>query len=47
MFCDSENLQLLCKDCHTIKSREEIEIAKQRRKLSKEELEEVINEEYL
>lgn len=45
MFCDSENLQLLCKDCHTIKSREEIEIAKQRRLLSKEELEEIENEE--
>ncbi|MNQ21495.1 HNH endonuclease [compost metagenome] len=37
MFCDSDNLQLLCKDCHTIKSREEIEIAKQRRSLTKEE----------
>lgn len=45
MFCDSENLQLLCKDCHTIKSREEIEIAKQRRSLTKEEIEAEFNEE--
>lgn len=45
MFCDSENLQLLCKDCHTIKSREEIEIAKQRRSLNKEELEAEFDEE--
>jgi hypothetical protein len=45
MFCDSSNLQLLCKDCHTIKSHEEIEIAKQRRALSKEEVEEITDEE--
>lgn len=38
MFCNSSNLQLLCKDCHSIKSREEIEIAKQRRATSKEKL---------
>lgn len=38
MFCDSDNLQLLCKDCHSIKSREEIEVAKQRRAASKEKL---------
>lgn len=38
MFCDSNNLQLICKDCHTIKSREEIEIAKKRRAASKEKL---------
>lgn len=37
MFCNSSNLQLLCKECHTIKSREEIEIAKKRRAASKEE----------
>lgn len=37
MFCDSSNLQLLCKACHTIKSHEEIEVAKQRRRRSKEE----------
>lgn len=36
MFCEPENLQLICKDCHTIKSREEIEIAKKRRAASKE-----------
>lgn len=38
MYCDSENLQLLCKSCHKIKSQEEIEIAKKRRAASKEEL---------
>lgn len=47
MFCDSDNLQLLCKECHSVKSREEIEIAKQRRLLSKEELEEISSEEHL
>ncbi len=47
MFCDSDNLQLLCKQCHSVKSREEIEIAKQRRLLSKEELEEISSEEHL
>lgn len=31
MFCDSSNLQLICGDCHKIKSQEEIEIAKARR----------------
>jgi len=45
MFCDSSNLQLLCKDCHSIKSREEIEIAKQRRSLTKEEVEAEFDEE--
>lgn len=38
MFCDPENLQLICKACHTVKSREEIEIAKKRRATSKEKL---------
>ncbi len=47
LFCDSDNLQLLCKECHSVKSREEIEIAKQRRLLSKEELEEISSEEHL
>ena len=38
MFCDSSNLQLLCKQCHSAKSQEEIEVAKKRRAASKEEL---------
>lgn len=37
MFCDSDNLQLLCKDCHTVKSAEEIAVAKERRRRAKEE----------
>lgn len=37
MFCDSSNLQLLCKQCHSAKSQEEIEVAKKRRAASKEE----------
>lgn len=37
MFCDSSNLQLLCKKCHSEKSQEEIEIAKERRRRTKEE----------
>lgn len=31
MFCELDNLQVLCKDCHDIKTNEEKEIAKQRR----------------
>ena len=31
MFCDSDNLQLLCLKCHKAKSQEEIDIAKARR----------------
>lgn len=31
MFCESDNLQLMCKDCHDVKSQEEKEIAKNRR----------------
>jgi hypothetical protein len=31
MFCELDNLQLLCGECHKIKSQEEIEIAKARR----------------
>lgn len=38
MFCDSTNLQLLCKACHTVKSQEEIEVSKERRRRTKEEL---------
>lgn len=38
MYCEADNLQLLCKDCHSMKSREEIDIAKQRRATSKEKL---------
>lgn len=37
MFCDSSNLQLLCKQCHSAKSQEEIEVAKNRRAAAKEE----------
>lgn len=39
MFCDSSNLQLLCKQCHSSKSQEEIEVAKERRRRTKEESE--------
>lgn len=35
MFCDSDNLQLLCNDCHKAKSQEEIDIAKARRQKEK------------
>jgi hypothetical protein len=45
MFCDSSNLQLLCKVCHSVKSQEEIEVAKKRRAASKEELEVDFDEE--
>lgn len=31
MFCEPDNLQLLCRDCHKIKSQEEIDLAKARR----------------
>lgn len=37
MFCDSDNLQLLCLKCHKAKSQEEIEIAKARRLREKQE----------
>jgi 5-methylcytosine-specific restriction endonuclease McrA len=40
LFCEPDNLQLLCKECHSVKSLEEIDIAKKRRAASKEELEE-------
>ena len=30
MFCEKEGLQLLCKDCHDVKTQQEKEIAKQR-----------------
>lgn len=32
MFCEEDNLQVLCKACHDIKTTEEREIAKQRKK---------------
>lgn len=32
MFCEEDNLQLLCRDCHKTKTAEEREIAKQRNK---------------
>lgn len=31
LFCEEENLQLICKKCHDVKTREEIEVAKARR----------------
>lgn len=31
LFCEEQNLQLLCKACHDEKSREEREVAKQRK----------------
>lgn len=36
MFCESENLQVLCHECHTIKTNEERAIAKERRQKEKE-----------
>lgn len=36
LFCEEEDLQLLCHDCHTTKSMEERAIAKQRRAKEKE-----------
>lgn len=37
MFCEPENLQLLCKSCHAEKSLEETGIAKDRREAAKEQ----------
>lgn len=37
MFCEPENLQVLCHTCHTIKSNEEKAIAKDRRQGQKDE----------
>lgn len=37
MFCEADNLQLLCNDCHTIKTNEEKALAKERRAKNKEE----------
>lgn len=31
MFCEKENLQLVCRSCHTLKTQEEQRIAKERR----------------
>lgn len=38
MFCSSDNLQLLCKECHQEKSKEEVAIATARRARVKAEL---------
>lgn len=35
LFCEADNLQLLCGTCHKIKSQEEINIATERRKKEK------------
>lgn len=40
LFCEPNNLQLLCKECHSVKSKEEIAIAVKRRAAFKEELKE-------
>lgn len=37
MFCEADNLQCLCNDCHTIKTNEEKARAKARRERNKEE----------
>lgn len=36
MFCEMDNLQVLCKDCHDKKSAEEREVAKERQRKEKE-----------
>lgn len=36
MFCELDNLQVLCSDCHTVKTNEEKETAKARRAKEKE-----------
>lgn len=36
MFCETENLQVLCHECHTIKTNQERETAKLRRRKEKE-----------
>lgn len=38
MFCEEDNLQVLCHSCHTEKSNEERDIAKQRRQQEKKEI---------
>lgn len=38
MFCDSDNLQLLCKKCHDVKSQLEIDAHSARRKKEKNEI---------
>lgn len=35
MFCESDNLQVLCRDCHNVKTQEEKDIAKERRDKNK------------
>jgi hypothetical protein len=37
LYCEEENLQLLCGACHKVKSQEEIDIATARRKKDKDE----------
>lgn len=37
MFCESSNLQLLCHDCHTSKSKEEREVATERRRRERDD----------
>lgn len=36
-FCEEDNLQTLCSDCHRIKTNEEIQVAKDRRAKAKEQ----------
>lgn len=35
LFCEADNLQLLCAACHKGKTQEEIEVAKERRRKEK------------
>lgn len=37
MFCELDNLQLICKDCHDIKTQEEKQIAVERRREERNE----------
>ena len=37
LFCELDNLQALCTDCHDIKTQEEKDVAKARRALEKDE----------
>lgn len=37
LYCEEDNLQLLCGECHKVKSQEEIDIASERRRKEKNE----------
>lgn len=38
LFCEADNLQLLCGSCHKVKSQDEIDVAVARRKKEKNDL---------